>query len=132
MPAIYSIDLIEKRDKKLRMDRSIIKRWNVHYQTLTEVEEEARLKQQHANEEASLQEPFEEDDSNADSEQAEQNEDPHAHAYNRKTGAYSGHYGKDEVDDEDVKNQIHAILNEKKDVFGSAMSVLQKENNAVN
>ena len=44
MPAIYPIDLIEKRDKKRRMDRSIIKGWNVHYQTLAEVEEEGEIK----------------------------------------------------------------------------------------
>lgn len=44
MPAVYAIDLIAKRDKKMKMDRSIIKGWNVHYQTLEEVEEAARAK----------------------------------------------------------------------------------------
>lgn len=68
MPAIYPIDLIEKRDKKRRMDRSIIKGWNVHYQTLAEVEEEARLKRQKQEEEKALREPpgDTEDDSSTD------------------------------------------------------------------
>ncbi len=52
MPAVYAIDLIAKRDKKIKMDRSIVKGWNVHYQTLEEVEEAARAKKQKEEEEA--------------------------------------------------------------------------------
>ena len=52
MPAVYAIDLIAKRDKKMKMDRSIIKGWNVHYQTLEEVEEAARAKKREEEEEA--------------------------------------------------------------------------------
>ena len=129
MPAIYPIDLIEKRDKKKRMDRSIIKGWNVHYQTLAEVEEEARLKKQKQKEEKELQEPLgdaEEDDSPAGAAETE-TEENQAQAYNRKTGSYSGHYGKEPVRDESVKSQIDAILNEKKNAFGSALSALQEE-----
>ncbi len=128
MPAIYPIDLIEKRDKKRRMDRSIIKGWNVHYQTLAEVEEEARLKRQKLEEEKALREPpgDTEDDSSTDTAESE-TEENHAQAYNRKTGSYSGHYGKEPVRDEAVKSQIDAILNEKKDAFGSALSALQEE-----
>ena len=37
MAAGYSIDLIAKRDRKKKMDSSIVKCWNVHYQTLEEV-----------------------------------------------------------------------------------------------
>ena len=59
MPAVYSIDLIAKRDRKIKMDRSIIKGWNVHYQTLKEVEEAARLKKQHQEEEMQKQEQAE-------------------------------------------------------------------------
>ncbi len=128
MPAIYPIDLIEKRDKKRRMDRSIIKGWNVHYQTLAEVEEEARLKRQKQEEEKALREPPGDtgDDSSADTAESE-TEENHAQAYNRKTGSYSGHYGKEPVRDEAVKSQIDAILNEKKEAFGSALSALQEE-----
>ncbi len=55
MPAVYGIDLIAKRDKKIKMDRSIVKGWNVHYQTLEEVEEAARKKNQKEEEEARKQ-----------------------------------------------------------------------------
>ncbi len=55
MPAVYGIDLIAKRDKKIKMDRSIVKGWNVHYQTLEEVEEAARKKKQKEEEEARKQ-----------------------------------------------------------------------------
>lgn len=93
MPAVYSIDLIAKRDKKLKMDRSIVKGWNVHYQTLKEAEE-----------------VFENSEA----------------AFNRKTGSYSGHYGKRPVHDEREKKQIHAIL-EKPDAFSAAMSALNQQ-----
>ena len=46
MAAVYAIDLIAIRDKKRKMDSSIVKGWNVHYQTLEEVEELERLKKQ--------------------------------------------------------------------------------------
>ena len=52
MPAVYGVDLIAKRDRKIKMDRSIVKFWNVHYQTLEEVEEAERLKKQKQEEEA--------------------------------------------------------------------------------
>ncbi len=129
MPAVYAIDLIEKRDKKKRMDRSIIKGWNVHYQTLAEVEEEARLKKQKEKEDASLLEPQGDDNTQDDADREEgleTAEEDHA-AYNRKTGSFSGHYGKQPVKDESVKNQIDAILSEKKDAFHSVMSALQQE-----
>ena len=52
MPAVYGVDLIAKRDRKIKMDRSIVKFWNVHYQTLEEVEEAEILKKQKQEEEA--------------------------------------------------------------------------------
>ena len=62
MPAVYSIDLIAKRDKKLKMDRSIVKGWNVHYQTLKEAEEAARLKKQRQEEEMQAQDHSEDEE----------------------------------------------------------------------
>lgn len=130
MPAVYSVDLIAKRDKKTKMDRSIVKGWNVHYQTLEEVEEEARLKKLQLEEEKAkeiyerLAKEAEQDDDmkNLEIAVAKQfSED----AFNAKTGSYSGHYGQDPVHDEAAKQQIDAILSEKSDAFGSAMSALQ-------
>lgn len=128
MPAVYSIDLIAKRDRKIKMDRSIIKGWNVHYQTLKEVEEAARLKKQHQEEEMQKQEQAE--DGMSDDEAAQETEaaaqDSEA-MFNKKTKSYSGLYGKRPVQDADEQKQIHAILNEKPDAYTAAMSALQEQ-----
>lgn len=130
MPAVYGVDLIAKRDRKIKMDRSIVKFWNVHYQTLEEVEEAERLKKQKQEEEARK---------NAErlAAEAEPESEMHTHkehkkkqtdeAYNRKTGSYSGNYGKKPVHDEDQKQQIQAILNEKPEPFEHAMATLQAQ-----
>lgn len=128
MPAVYSIDLIAKRDKKLKMDRSIVKGWNVHYQTLKEAEEAARLKKQRQEEEMQAQNHSEDEEAEGgepDQEAEEVFENSEA-AFNRKTGSYSGHYGKRPVHDEREKKQIHAIL-EKPDAFSAAMSALNQQ-----
>ncbi len=128
MPAIYSVDLIAKRDRKIKMDRSIVKGWNVHYQTLEEVEEEARVKKQEA--EKKRLEELSDDmssgglDGQPESEEGLPNDEE---AYNAKTGAYSGNYGKAPVKDEAARQQIDAILKEKPDAFDVALSELQKQ-----
>lgn len=136
MPAVYAIDLIAKRDKKMKMDRSIIKGWNVHYQTLEEVEEAARAKKREEEEEArknarkhtqDLQD-YDPDQNYDENEKELLTKD----AYNPKTGSYSGHYGKKPVKDEGQKQQIHAILNEKPEPFEYAMSTLQSQDNSSN
>lgn len=130
MPAVYAIDLIAKRDKKIKMDRSIIKGWNVHYQTLEEVEAEARARKQKQDEEEQKNAERLSQET-AESNQRQQTENKvrrRDEGYNAKTGAYSGHYGKQPVQDEGQKQQIHAILNEKPEPFESAMSSLQAQN----
>lgn len=122
MAAVYAIDLIAKRDRKRKMDSSIVKGWNVHYQTLEEVEEAARLKKQKEKEEQRKAEHKDED--------SEDGDDVHLAdkaAYNRKTGSYSGNYGKKTVQDEDKKQKIHAILSDKPDAYSSAMSAIKKQ-----
>lgn len=131
MPAVYAIDLIAKRDKKIKMDRSIIKGWNVHYQTLEEVEAEARARKQKQDEEAQKNAERLSEEAGEQSNQRQQTEkkgSQREEGYNAKTGAYSGHYGKQPVQDEGQKQQIHAILNEKPEPFESAMSSLQAQN----
>lgn len=130
MPAVYAIDLIAKRDKKIKMDRSIIKGWNVHYQTLEEVEAEARARKQKQDEEAqkNAEHLSEETGESNQRQQTEKKVSRRDEGYNAKTGAYSGHYGKQPVQDEGQKKQIHAILNEKPEPFESAMSSLQAQN----
>lgn len=131
MPAVYGIDLIAKRDKKLKMDRSIVKGWNVHYQTLEEVEEAARRKKQKQEEEVRRQEEAaaeETEEKRKIRQQIEEGKKRLREAYNHKTGAYSGHYGKKPIQNEEQKQQIDAILNEKPEPYESAMSALQAEN----
>lgn len=123
MPAVYSIDLIAKRDKKIRMDRSIVKGWNVHYQTLEEVEAAARDGVRKEEEAARSREQPRTQNEDGEAEKKRMQE-----AYNPKTGAYSGHYGKKPVNDEGQKQQIHAILNEKPEPFEYAMSTIQAQN----
>lgn len=102
-------DLIEERDRKAKIQRSIIKRWNVHYMTpeeLKSMEEQdmaasivARLEAEAAEDEAKKQAEIEEARSKAAN-------------YNKTTGSYSGDYGKQEVDSV-TQGQIDKILGEK-------------------
>ncbi len=126
MPAIYPIDLIAKRDQKYKMDHSIIKNWNVHYQTLEEVEEEMRQKRQKSEKEQA-NEAQESLNGSAQEGQMLQGEEEllSEDAYNAKTGAYSGNYGNKPIENEEEKQQIHAILTEKPDAFTAAMSAMQ-------
>lgn len=133
MPAVYGIDLIAKRDKKRKMDRSIIKGWNVHYQTLEEAEEAARLKKQKQDAEAMDSSRLDEEDGK-DGETVKDEEEAVGHtekAFNRKTHSYSGEYGRHQIHDEEKQQQIHAILNEKPDAYSSAMSALQAREGSV-
>lgn len=132
MPAIYAIDLIAKRDKRIKMDKSIIKGWNVHYQTLEEVEKEAldKMRKQREDKAKELCKSLgEKEELNIEEQQQlEEAQQLLEEAYNEKTGSYSGNYGKKPVDDELKKQQIQAILTEKTDEFDSALSALQEQN----
>lgn len=113
-------DLIEERDRKEKIHNSIIKSWNVHYMTPEELEKlqqqnEAaevyeRLAAEAAADEAKLQ---------AEIEAAKQK----AMSYNKVTGAYSGEYGKQEVDSV-TQGQIEKILGEKE---AAIRSVIEEE-----
>lgn len=129
MPAVYGVDLIAKRDRKIKMDRSIVKFWNVHYQTLEEVEEAERLKKQKQEEEArkNAERLAKEEQESEVHAQQERKKKQMNEGYNQKTGAYSGQYGKNPVHDENQKQQIHAILNEKPEPFEHAMATLQAQ-----
>lgn len=107
-------DLIDERDEKEKIQRSIIKRWNVHYITQEELEEEkakndslkqaeeilARLRAEELEDEAKKQAEIE-----AARKQSEDN-------YNATTNSYSGLYGQSEMDSV-TKGQIEQILGEK-------------------
>ena len=93
-------DAIDKRNLQEKIARTIIKRQNVHYMTLQEVQERERLEEEKrkAAEEEKIR---------------SQRQIDLESGYNRKTGAYSGQYGKGQVTDELTKGQIEKILGEK-------------------
>lgn len=133
MAATYSVDLIAKRDKKLRMDRSIVKGWNVHYQTQEEIEAEEEEKRLKEEQERQAQEIYQRLSEEAEMDEEKLREEIEAArkeaeaAFNAKTGSYSGRYGSKPVENEEEQQQINAILTEKPDAFDSAMSALQEQ-----
>ena len=48
-------------------------------------------------------------------------------SYNKKTGSYSGLYGKKPVKDADKKQQIDSILYEKPDAYDSALLAIKEQ-----
>jgi hypothetical protein len=93
-------DVIDERNERERISRSIVKFWNVNYMPAPVKEE---------------QEDDAETDADIDalSEEAERAES----SYNATTGSYSGEYGQHEPTDEVTKGQIEKILHEKTDAI---------------
>ena len=91
-------DIIDERNEKERISRSIIKYWNVNYVATPpqqEVASETEAEQMQAG------------GAELDSEMSAEE------LYNATTGAYSGRYGNIEIEDEVTKGQIDKILHEK-------------------
>lgn len=108
-------DVIDERDEKARIARSIIKSWNVNYVVEPQLDEEtlkiiARLEQEEAEDKAAKEAEIA-----AAMEEARLRESQ----YNATTGSYSGSYGHCEVDDEVTRGQIDKILHEKTDALRS-------------
>lgn len=100
-------DVIDERNEKERISKSIIKYWNVNY-VVRPVEKPDESAGSAAESEkelcAELMEVIDEET------QLEE-------YYNAATGSYSGAYGKEIVKDEVAKGQIDKILHEKKDAL---------------
>ena len=117
-------DLIEERNRRERMQNSIIKWWNVRmvpatkkkdaFAGLSEEEKKAakniiaRLDAEAAEDEAVKAKEVEEAAKERDQKEA---------AYNAATGSYSGAYGTKPVEDDAAKDQIDKILKEKDEAF---------------
>ena len=137
-------DLIEERNKKEKIQHSIVKWWNVHYMTPEElaeaqkqeaeadtsdssqrssdrnrkkVEVEKQLSEEEEAEEIieRLQREAEEDEARKQEEIEMVRREVEA-SYNQKTGSYSGSYGSHGADFEH-EGQINAILAEKDDAL---------------
>ncbi len=94
-------DIIDKRNEREQMGRSIIKSWNVNYVPAPP-------------------QPVKPKEEPAPAEQAD------AQHYNEKTGSYSGLYGRGEVDEVD-RRQIEAILHEKSEAL---LDLIENENDS--
>ncbi|MDE7063835.1 MAG: hypothetical protein K2O73_11430 [Lachnospiraceae bacterium] len=138
-------DLIDKRNRKQKIAQSVVKRWNVHYMT----EEEVRAQQtqmqgqsqeqvQPQGEEIPASEILERLQAEAEAGEAkkkaelerliEQQEEEDARNYNPLTGAFSGAYGRQKVEDEATQEQIDAILGAKKEAFEEHLQKTLEEN----
>lgn len=139
-------DLIEERDRKARMQHSIVKWWNVHYMTPEELTDKQNLDEtqdasqtEKGADEAILQSSEQDDDISpdeynsaqeilkrlereaAEDEAVKRQEIEQARIeaeanLNTQTGAYSGAYGAKGADGE-YKEQIDAILAEKEEAL---------------
>lgn len=87
-------DLIDERNERERISKSIIKYWNVNYIPV-QPKEETMPENESEEEVPGMEREITEED------------------YNETTGAYSGVYGKKEIEDEVTKGQIEKILREK-------------------
>ncbi len=110
-------DLIDEKNRKAELKRSVVKAWNVNYidaETLRQQQEAERM--QHAeividrlDSERAEDEAEKQAEIDAAYEEAARRE---REGYNATTGSYSGAYGQGNVDDV-TKGQIDLILHEK-------------------
>ena len=119
-------DSIDKRNEKERIAGSVIKRWNVHYQSREELKKQEEQKEDDRMKEAQAILDRLQAETAADEEKKRREiEDamraaaqaPTQADYNASTNAYSGAYGKQQVTDEATMDQINQILGEKKRDF---------------
>ena len=149
-------DLIKERDERERMERSIVKWWNVHYMTPEELRAAQQAEKQESasatdmstqpegvtNEYQQLQTAEEElhaaeeilerleheakQDEIRKREEIEQVKREAEANYNPTTGAYSGVYGQAEVDEES-DGQIQSILAEKDEALRDLIKHTEEE-----
>lgn len=125
-------DLIDKRNKKEKIARSIIKWWKVHYMSKAEVaaqeEEKARIAEEEQRKQEEMDranEIFARLEAEAAADEAKKQAEIELakmgqlgeDTYNAATKSYSGTYGQTQVEDEVTNEQIHQILEEKENRF---------------
>lgn len=90
-------DLIDERNERERISKSIIKFWNVNYMPRQPEPEMSAAEE--------VETPPETEEAVVETEEM----------FNKTTGSYSGAYGRQEVKDEVTKGQIEKILHERSD-----------------
>lgn len=108
-------DVIDDRNEKERISKSIVKYWNVNYVPAPPKEDEAAKILERLEEEAAADEAAKRAEIESLLEEARRREA----SYNKTTGSYSGSYGAEEVGDEVTRGQIDKILHEKADAMRS-------------
>ncbi|MFR4351985.1 MAG: hypothetical protein ACLT3H_10010 [Roseburia sp.] len=108
-------DIIDQRDERARIQRSIVKSWNVNYMPASQPELDAaeafkRFEEANAVKEAARQAEIDAALARADAQER-------AAAYNATASSYSGDYGRTGVSDEETKGRIDKILHEKADAI---------------
>ena len=111
------MDLIDKRNMREKIARSIIKRQNVNY-----ISQEELDKQKAAEEAKKAREIYERLKANAVEKEAATLQEgfdavKRQQSYNAATKSYSGEYGKEMPEDEVTQGQIEKILSEKEQEF---------------
>lgn len=104
-------DIIDERNEKERISRSIVKFWNVNYVPVIEKTEDVQPEQN-----------FDETAMND-----EELMDMAEKLYNKATKSYSGVYGSEVIEDEVTKGQIDKILQEKDDVLRKLLEQKTKD-----
>lgn len=125
-------DLIDERNKREKMQNSIIKWWNVNMVPVEEKkdafaglssEEKEAAKQIIArlDAEAAEDEAIKAKEVEAELKKQEEKEA----TFKASTGSYSGEYGTKPVDDEAAKEQIEKILKEKEEALHKSIEITQ-------
>lgn len=118
-------DVIDERNERERIGKSIIKYWNVNYVIPEVPKEQEKLSDVELDDElmgiidrADCETEGDEAVSAGELEKAREEYLENERAiYNATTGSYSGAYGQKEVEDEETKGQIDAILHARSDAL---------------
>lgn len=108
-------DIIDERNEKERISKSIIKYWNVNYVPAPQQDAEAERILRQLEEEAEREEAAKRAEIDAAIEEKRRKEE----LYNVTTGSYSGSYGSEGIQDEVTRGQIDKILQEKTEALRS-------------
>lgn len=129
-------DLIEERNRREKMQNSIIKYWNVNL--IPYSKEEDAFAKLSAEEKQAAKDIIARLDAEAaadealkakEVEQAKAEREKSESTYNKATNSYSGAYGTKPVEDEEEKDRIAQILREKEDAFQKNLENTKSEVN---
>lgn len=98
-------DMIDERNERERIRKSIIKYWNVNYVPVAADE--------------NTHETCGEEQGEYAGDRTSEQEERFDEAYNRTTKTYSGKYGRSDIEDEVTRGQIEQILQEKTNAIRS-------------